>query len=249
MPGTKPPNKNLPFKIWEKVELIVGDGREAGIYISRVEDIKEDHIIATTPDFVRGGKLLTANTVVMIQYQRSDALYRIPARLKQIRDRSGPGIQLYAFGRIERVQRRNYVRIKKKIKIKYALLKNDQKQSLLDRPIWFETVSRDISAGGILVKCENNIAKDNILVVNIREYDEMGIPRFICAICRRIFNIEKDTFAGIEFIIREDFSQYFTADEKKKLPSAVTRFNVMTQNKMVRYIFDEQVKERQKGLL
>jgi hypothetical protein len=61
--------------------------------------------------------------------------------------------------------------------------------------------------------------------------------------------ISENHFAGVEFIKRENLSQHFKAGEISKLPSQIGQFDNQLQNNMVRFIFEQQVKERQKGLI
>ena len=49
---------DFPLNIWDRVELLVGEGDEQGIYVSRIEDVNSEGIVIVKPDFVTGNRLL-----------------------------------------------------------------------------------------------------------------------------------------------------------------------------------------------
>ena len=248
MPSAKTKNENF-VNIWDRVEIVLNEADKKGVYVSRIEDIGNDFIIASRPDFVGGTGLLRDNSQVYVQYKKPDALYRFAANLKLLPGHIDGMVRLSSLGEIERVQRREFVRIEKGINLKYSVLKSSTSGFLLDQLTWHKSRSRDISAGGILIKVNSDIKEGDIFLIRINEYDVMGIPRFICAVCRRKITIDDFEYAGMEFIPRNDLAMHFRPEEAKRLPSSAKRFDDKIQNKMVHYIFDEQIKERQKGLI
>jgi c-di-GMP-binding flagellar brake protein YcgR len=116
-------DRKSPLKIWDKIEITVGDDAGAGVYSTRIEDISQGILIAAKPHFVRGGRLLTAEAFVFIRFMRPDAMYQVSAKIRPLNGRKDGWVQLYSLGRIERVQRRDFVRIDKKIDLKYRLVK------------------------------------------------------------------------------------------------------------------------------
>ena len=48
------PQTEQPLTVWEKVEILVGDEDKTGHYMSRIEDIINDGIIISTPEFIDG---------------------------------------------------------------------------------------------------------------------------------------------------------------------------------------------------
>jgi len=249
MPKTSATKNSRFINVWDKVEIIFSKADKKGVYISRIEDIGKDFIIASRPDFIRGTGLLRDNSQIYIQYKRPDALYQFAANLKQIPGDTDGKIRLSSLGKIERVQRREYVRIEKAIDLKYSVLKNSTSGFLLNQLTWHESHSRNISAGGILIRVNDDFKKGDILLMRINEYELIGIPRFVCTVCHRQITIDDFNYAGMEFIKHNDLAVYFRPEETKKLPSLAKRFDVHIQNKMVNYIFEEQIKERQKGII
>jgi c-di-GMP-binding flagellar brake protein YcgR len=243
-------NRNLPINIWDKIEIVVQSRTRRSVYISRIEDIEGDVLVVSKPDFIEGNKLLTSNMRVYVQfYKQDDAMYRMSAIIQSIVGDPKGRVKLYSRGRLRRFQRRNFVRINKSVDLKYTPLKNAEGDFLIERPNWLNSYSKDISAGGMLMRVNNGIRKNDILLVRMRGYAQMGIPRLLSVICCRIAHIDGNNFAGVEFIIKKKLRKYFKAKEIERLPPQVKEFSTQAQNKMVRYIFNEQVKERQKGLI
>lgn len=243
------PEDRTSLNIWDRLEIVVEHDNNRGVYITRIEDIKGTRIIASKPEFIEGNCLLKDNSRAYIQVLRQDALYRLPVMIQMLDGSPGGMIQLYARGNFERVQRRDFVRIDLKVDLKYAPVKGPSWGLLVDRPCWFSSYSRNISAGGMLMKVGDNITRNDILMVRVGNYEMMGVPRLVTVFCCRILRIDDGNFAGVQFITGENLSKHFSRDEIKKLPAQVKSFKAGVQNKLVRFIFDQQVKERQKGLI
>ena len=239
----------FPLNIWDKVELIVGQDDEQGIYVSRIEDINSEGIVIVKPDFVTGNKLLSANSVVYVQFLKPDALYRFSARLRLLNNGATGAIQLHSLGCIERVQRRQFVRVDMYLDLKFALLKKAKADSIIENSEWHDSFTCNVSAGGFLMKVDENIKKGDILLIKAGRYEEMGIPRLVAVYICRLLIFDKDTYAGAEFILDRRLSWHFSNNEIEKLPPQVKKFTATVQSHLVKYIFEQQIKERQKGLI
>jgi len=237
-----------PLQIWDKVEIVVGDGRDQSVYVSRVEDINDSGIIITKPNWVMGGQGLTFNTTVYVQFKKPDAMYRFSAEMRPFGHKTKDLIRLYNFGRTERVQRRQFVRIRFVTKLRYWLFK-DHDGKIYEEEKWKESLSEDISAGGILIRNNDDIAPEDLIVLRIRQYDPIGIPPFVTARCCRLTKMNDIECAAMEFITADHLKDYFSMEEIRKLPPHVQKFNAQVQNNLVRFVFEEQVRDRQKGLL
>ncbi|MEP0828381.1 MAG: PilZ domain-containing protein [bacterium] len=240
---------NLPFKLWDRIEVIVGEDRDQGVYLSRIEDFNNNGLVITKPDFVGGNRLLTANAAVYVQFMRPDALYRFPARIRSLGEHAGGMLQIYDIGEMERVQRRQYVRIDMKIELKYALLKRPS--SIIDLSVmkWNNSHSINISAGGLLLKVDESVKKGDLLFIKLSEYEKLSLPRLLAASCCRIVRMNDARYAGVEFILERQLSKYFSATEMAALPAPVKGFTSGVQNRLVRFVFDRQIQERQKGII
>jgi c-di-GMP-binding flagellar brake protein YcgR len=237
------------LNLWDKIEIIINLDGEKGEYVTRVEDIKGGVITASKPEFIKGSKLLTAGARVHVQFLKPDAIYRFPARIRSIPKEPIGMVKLQVLGGLERVQRRDFVRIDLKVDLKYSLFKLASSKKMVNAPCWKASYSRNISAGGMLMKVVDDVKTGDILMVRVNGYKAMGIPRLMTALCCRVVSINDTNFAGVEFIKQDRLSRHFTRDEIKRLPSQIKRFDTAAQNKLVRFVFDKQVEERRKGLI
>lgn len=237
----------IPLIPWEKIQIVSMDDKEEGVYLSRVEDFNREGIIVSRPSFVGGKKLLAAHSQVYVHYRRPDAMYRFAAHMRPSGKRGDQTMQLYKLGRIERVQRRQYVRINYRSKLKYALLKVIPDST--DQLNWRMAETLNLSAGGMLIAVDSDVEEKDLMLIRLDHAARVGLPGLVAAICRRRSRHEQKYFAGVEFITKESLHDFFSADDLKKLPSLISQFSAHMQNKLVRFVFDEQIKERQKGLL
>jgi len=246
---TEQHTSKLPLNLWDRIELVVGREGEEGTYVSRVEDFGPQGLIITKPDFVGGHTLLTANSKVYVHFMRPDALYRFSALLKTLPGRIDSQILLHTIGQVERVQRRQFVRVDMRLDLKYALLKNSNGSLHMGDIKWFNSYSSNVSAGGLLMKVDTPVQKGDLLLIKIGKYEMLGIPRLLGALCCRIIRIEDGRFTGVEFITDRKLPKCFSQREIDQLPGQIKGFTTQVQNKMVKFIFEQQVKERQKGLI
>jgi len=235
--------------IWDKIEILIERDGEKGLYITRVEDIGSGKIVASYPEFVEGNSLLTDNSDVYVQFRRPDAMYRFPAKIVLARGRGGDKVELHQSGKVNRVQRREFVRIDMKLDIKFYRLKIATERDCLQEPNWRESFSKNVSAGGMLMWVGDEVEKGDILMLKIGDYYSINMPRMLSAFCCRTITINDRQFAGVEFIRRERLPEHFTPDELAELPSGIAKYDTQMQNKMVRFVFEQQLKERQKGLI
>lgn len=247
MDKTAKTHPDYPLEVWEKLELVVEENGDAGVYASRVEDFTDAGIIISQPEWIKGSKHFLANARVFVQFMKSDAMYRFPARTRPIRGKYSERLLLSDIGSMKRMQRREFVRISFTTRLKYSLI-NDLRDSNQEF-VWFSSISSNISAGGLLMRVDDKVKKDDLLLLKFEDYLTFRVPRFITAVCRRTTVQNEVTFAGVEFITEEKIKDYFSAEEINKLPSQVAMFNANVQNRLVRFVFEEQVRERNKGLI
>ncbi len=234
--------------LWEKLELVSEEHPNGASYRSRVEDITPDGIVIGRPEFAGGdGKLLTAHSHVFVRFLRTDAMYQFSARMKSIKDATGRKVLLYDFGKLERVQRREFVRIIFDLNLDYALLpKGDCNIDTLE---WKPSNTIDISAGGFLMRVDDSVQKDDRLLLDFERANNTRLPLMITAICCRVVNKNNNRLAGVKFIRRKDLMKYFSREQIDLLPEPARHFDALAQNKLSKFIFNEQVHKRQMGTL
>jgi c-di-GMP-binding flagellar brake protein YcgR len=235
--------------VGDKIEIIVTDEDSRTVYGSRIEEIKENELIASPPELLRGNCALEANACVTVRYNRPDAMYKVPATFDRLTDDRENRVVLKSPGPAERVQRRDYVRISKKVELQYSILKNRAAGFLFNSLDWIDSVTRDISAGGVSMRVDDDVDVGDILLVRINDYDQMGIPRFVASVCHRVAEYRRDRFAGMQFIDKNNLPNFFQSTEIENLPPLIRRFDDRVRNNMIRYVFDEQVKDRRRGVI
>lgn len=241
---------NQPLKLWEKLEIVVGEDSNAGWYLARIEDFLEEGIVISSPEFIEGGTLLRKNSHVAVFLTREDAVYRFYSRVKQVKTHLETIYLLTPPRGVKRIQRRHFVRIELYARVSYAKLTGDEKPKLsCDQITWRKSTTVDISGGGMLIKADENLAPRDLLLVKVDFFPEIGLPDTIAAICRRTFRQGNDSFVGIEFLLSQRLGHYFKKGELKNLPQSVRDFAPTAQNKLVVYIFHQQIELRKKGLL
>jgi c-di-GMP-binding flagellar brake protein YcgR len=145
------------------------------------------------------------------------------------------------------MQRREYVRIDYVTRLHYALLKDRLEK---DKELkWYASLTANISAGGALLKVGHSVQLNDLMIVKFANYSTIRIPRFIVALCRRLEKMENELYAGVEFVTASRLGNFLSTAEIEKLPPHIMKFDTNVQNRLVRFVFDEQVKDRNKGLL
>lgn len=234
--------------LWEKIELVSEEDPKGAVYDSRIEDITSEGIVISIPVFGGGdGRLLTSHSRVYVRFKRPDAMYQFSAGMKMIKNELGRKILLQDLGRLERVQRREFVRISCRLRLEYAVLTGDNwDEDSLD---WKSSETVDISAGGFLMRIDETVQPKDHLLLNVDRAHRMGLPRLVVALCCRVTRVDSNHMAGVAFIKSEDFAKHFSAGQIERIPEPAREFDTTAQNKMVKFVFNEQVQNRQTGKL
>ncbi|MDH4155872.1 MAG: PilZ domain-containing protein [candidate division Zixibacteria bacterium] len=244
------PQSRQPLRVWEKVEIVIGDGNECGRYLARIEDFTEEGLIVSNPEFIEGGTRLRSSAEVRVFITRRDAVYRFYSRIKKVTIRGEQLVLLSKPRYLKRVQRRQFVRIDLLRDVTFAIIKQRREDTCrYVQPRWHDARTSNLSGGGMFVRSLQEIPKDSLLLLKSRLFLEIGLPVTVAGICRRCHLDGKVYGCGIEFIRSEYLSRFFSASESKKLPESVQFFDLTAQNKLVRFVFDHQIEMRKKGLL
>lgn len=243
-------NFETELKVWDKIAIIVGEGREAGIYEARVEDIINGGVVITKPEFVSGHTLLRDGVPVAVQITRDDAAYQFYSRVRLKTSGKQKRVMLTPPKRFERVQRRMFARVEMLIRTRYALVEpgidwSDWEQSLT----WHRAHAQNLSGGGILLKVAELMEQDQLVIMEIELFSEANLPSAMVACCRRSFTAEGEKFCGMEFLLNRELSRHFKGSELNSLPSVLKAFDLRTQDRLVTFLFRKQIEFRQKGLI
>jgi c-di-GMP-binding flagellar brake protein YcgR len=171
-----------PLRVWEKIELQVGQGDETGHYIARIQDFINGGIVITDPEFISGSSLLRENVDILVMVRRDDAMYQFASTIKRSLGNRGRQFILTPPRRFDRVQRRMFVRVEQHKKISYArIVPLGEWQSYDDRLAWHQTHTLDISAGGISFTVYDEIPSGEFLLLKPEYFKEAALPEFVVA--------------------------------------------------------------------
>ncbi|MGI5839564.1 MAG: flagellar brake protein [bacterium] len=221
------------LKLNQRLELFVDEDPGKGRYASYVVDIAEDRITAAAP--MSGNRIiaLPAGTRLQVIYVDDSGVYGYPAQVTGKKRDTTPLLILVRCGPVEKVQRRNFVRLDISLPIRYIAL-SDKKNAGKVAPE--ENLSRpgriiDISGGGIQIATSERMRLQTILQLDFQ------LPRGLRIqasgmIVRRLpapatGKSQREYYYGIRF---------------EGLPALI-------QDELVKHIFAEQMLLRRKGLL
>ena len=239
-----------PLKVWEKVELVVGDPPNAGRYLARVQDFVNGGIVITEPEYIEGSILLREDADVKVLVTRDDAIYQFSSRIHRMMSRTSTEYLLTPPHRFERVQRRMFVRVDILKKMAYAVIVPlGEWQSYEENLTWIPTQTIDISGGGLQFKVAEKLAVGTPLLLKIDYFTEIGLHPMVVGLVRRCYLKGDDYFCGIEFQLADQLSRFLNGFQINALDETVQRFDRNAQNRLATHVFQLQVNLRQKGLL
>ena len=248
-------NKNdvNSIRIWERLELIVGEEGKEGVYTCRVSDIKPDHLVISRPVFSYGKSLLANNRFIRVNFTRADAAYSFAARITTTNSESTDDKWLVDLGEIKRLQRRRFVRVEKVSKVGYFILKKPITEKLELKPSDFKkSHTINISAGGLLMPVDEDdeITLDSLLILNFAKSGLKSLNSYVIAIVRQDRETEeKQRVVGVEFILNDNLKLYLSREALSHIPEEARHFTLNIQNDLVSEMFNEQLNLRQKGLI
>jgi c-di-GMP-binding flagellar brake protein YcgR len=248
--NTAAPHNAHQLKVWEKVEIVVGEEDQAGHYLARVQDFLNGGIVVTEPEFLHGNSLLTENAAVKVIVTREDAVYQFRSAIKRTLSRARRQYLLNPPRHIERVQRRLFVRVELTTPMSWAkTVPIAEWQTIDDRSRWIQTVTVDMSGGGILFRTTELVERQSRLLLKVSLLSEIGLTETVAAICMRGFTHKDEHYCGAAFILAEQLRRHFSAEELKSLPAEISQFDINSQNRLVSHIFQLQISLRRRGLI
>lgn len=243
-------NSTNELRIWEKLRILVGDERDAGVYVARIEEFINGGIIITNPEFVSGNSLLRNDLPVIVQIAREDAAYQFHSRIRLQGDEALRRFILTPPRGLQRVQRRMFARVDFPTRVSYALLPTDSKwQNWEKNGCWSETKAVNLSAGGILMESSEDLKSGMLIALQVDELRHAGLPTDFIAVCRRSFLNEGLRCTGLEFLFGNDLDRYLSKGDISRLPDKFKQFDRHVQDRLVTFLFQKQIELRQKGLI
>jgi len=131
----------------QKVTLVVLEGRNAGSYPSRVEDIGFDAVVVAAPTHKGAVLRLAEGDAVRVQAVQRDAVYCFDTVVEMTIIHPFPMLQLARPAEIVREQRRRYARADVSLPARYRCL--DHKSGRRLAP--YKGTATNVSGGGALI--------------------------------------------------------------------------------------------------
>lgn len=239
-----------PLRVWERIELQVGNGPEAGHYLARIQDFINGGIVITEPEFLAGGSLLREHMAVVVIVRREDAMYQFTSTIKKTLGKGGRQFILSPPRRFERVQRRMFVRVEMETKLTYArIVPLGDWENYDDRLAWHNTQTFDISGGGTQFQSADELPVGTLLLLKLEYFKELHLPETVVARSHRCFVSNHGWRCGAQFILADSLSGYLEPRQIAALPASIQRFNRNLQNRLSGALFNAQLELRKKGLL
>jgi c-di-GMP-binding flagellar brake protein YcgR len=238
------------LKVWDKLRIIVGDGRQAGHYDTRVEELINGGVVVSDPVFISGHTLLRNNVPVIVQITRADAAYQFHSRVRVSGEKSPRRIILTPPRRFQRVQRRMFARVELHNRVSYSRLPDSfDWEDWEKRLSWQQSRASNISAGGILLELREPVKTNDLLILKISLLAEFELPSTLPARVRRVFTHEEKRYAGVEYILAEQLEDNFSKQTIRRLPNQLKNFGYHQQDRLVSILFHKQIELRLKGLI
>jgi c-di-GMP-binding flagellar brake protein YcgR len=239
-----------PLKVWEKVELVVGEPPNAGRYLARIQDFINGGIVISEPEYLEGNTLLREDIDVYVLVTREDAIYQFHSQVKKMLSQTSRDYLLTPPRRFERVQRRMFARVEVTRRLVYAVIPPlGEWQSYDNQLTWHHSQTYDLSGGGLRFRVIEPLAVQTPVLLKVDCFPEMGLPEAVVAIARRMCRQREDHYCGAEFLTNEQMHLHLGENQRRALPKSITQFDRNGQNRLSAYVFNLQVTLRQKGLL
>lgn len=194
-------------------------------YSSRIEDVGDHSFTVGAP--LSAGQVVPveAGSEWDVSVQQDSSLFQFQSRVLE-RGKLGkiPTLILSKPADIRKVQRRNFYRVKAQVPVRYRVL---PEVDAISTDPFAETLSRDISGGGIMIAAPPSLANDSILELLIEiPNPKGGATRITCV--GRVVVVKgegKDKSAGLEFEIieepdRERIIKYVFELQRKEMAKA-----------------------------
>lgn len=238
----------IELTIFERIRLIVGEGRDAGLYHSRVEDVINGGVVISEPEYISGRTLLRNGLDVCVQITREDAAYQFYSRIHTHQAAALKQVILTPPKRLERVQRRMFARVDIATRITYGELSDDLDWSEWEQQVtWLETRSANLSGGGVLMRLSEPMKQGQLVAMQVELFIENNLSQYVPAVCRRTFKSEDILYGGFEYIGVDDLGLHFRKDALAQIPPALRTFTGLAADKLVALLFQKQIEQRQKG--
>lgn len=216
---------NKFLHIGARINLLVMNNYNQTQYVSRVDNINEDGTIdVLIPISKRRIVYIKNDTVLKVIITKEGAIYEFKAEIVSKLFGVDPLLRLIRVSDIQKIQRRNYFRLKSLNTIKIRKIVN-LKDAIFDE--YHDVIMVDISGGGLAFNADVELEINDLIEVSM--------------------NLNSNTINLLGKIVRADRDE----DKLKKIAYGINfeKITEMERNIIMRFIFEEQRKLAKKGLI
>jgi len=183
---------------------------------------------------------LVSNQKVTMRVMYKGQHISVPATLKRS---SGGKCRMIVEDRVVPLSRRRFTRVFLSRPVKLAVIPvSTFSRNKLARLRWLETVTVNISGGGVLIDFSSCLEKPTYLFLNI-DLVEFPFPPLVLG--QVLYSLPRDNghfLVGLEFIVREEREKRFSLTTLKQLPHVVFEYGkqerVELNNKITAWMQD-----------
>lgn len=234
-----------PLVIWEKIEILTSLDDTAGLYVARIEDFENEGLLITQPEFIKGETLLRDKCPVILRVTKSDAVYHFESTIQK---KDIDGFQKFFLSNPvfkQRIQRREFARLVYSTPLEYTVYDEKYKNNQQ----WYKSYSWDISGNGILFEVKDFVKQHTALLLKIDLFNELDIQVPILGLSQRILLDNKTRLCGLSFVTSDQFQGFEKKHGTHHIKNLEHNFDLQAQEKLVSFVFQQQLSQRKKGLL
>lgn len=209
------------LKVNQNFELVVKNSSFEGTYLCKITDICDNKIKITAP-YIRGEIIpLRINLALEMYFTGEKAAYLYKTKIIGRESEPIPVLVLEYPDNKQRIQRREFFRLDAKIGLTYRLLNSDLEPVTEMK----ETITIDISGGGLKMVFDNAIYKGSLmeLYLQIPGIENISIISKVV----NVFELPEGIAVGVKFVEIDNY----------------------VQEQIIGWIFDYQRELRKKGML
>jgi c-di-GMP-binding flagellar brake protein YcgR len=251
--NTRSTSEKIELELWEKLVLQTSRDDKDFTFLSRVIDQSDDEVTIEYPTASEGGGVLLVGDSVHVTMTRTDAVWGFTTKVTAKIPEQPPRMILAAPQRIERNQRRRFVRVDYLCPCKWrpVLPAEGKKESDAVGDVVEATIV-NLSAGGIQLSTDDSPAKGQYLLVRPLA-DDWPLPGWLIGRIAWKLPHEADSKhdfrAGVDFREFEEMTAGWPKKHINKLPEDILNMSHVVRQKLMQLVYHKQIELRKKGLL
>lgn len=244
----------MKLELREKLHLEMEREGKKYTFLSRVLEHNAKAIIVEYPTALEGGGVLLVDDRVEVTITRSDAIWGFHSKVIEKIAGQQPLMKLAPPRKIERNQRRRYVRVDWLTACRWRPFlspkADDPKAEVVGEEA--DGTILNISAGGILMATNDPPKNGDYLVVKPLNVNWPLAGAIAGKIMWHRSQPPESRFSmhvGVDFRDLEEFAAGWTKEQREKLPGNIVMLSQATRHKLMQFIYQRQIELRNKGLI